>query len=472
MTDLSINTRRNAALHLAGTRQPAVAGTFYPVDPAALAKMVEECVNSAPAYAVRAKALIAPHAGLVFSGPIAGTAYRTILERRSDITRVVILGPPHRQPVRGFAVPSVSAFATPFGEVTIDRDTCDVLSRMPDVEVDDAPHVQEHCIEVHLPFLQAILGSFSLVPILVGDAAISRIDEVLATVWGGDETLVVISSDLSHFHDYGTAQGLDADVARAIETLKPDDIADEQACGRNAVKGLLARCAALDLRPTTLDVRNSGDTAGEHSRERVVGYGAWSFEYAAQARLPDAYRAQLIKAARQSIQCGIANGQQPEVDLAGFARPLLTQRAAFVTLTLGDTLRGCVGSVQPRTELVTDVVNNAFRAAFEDPRFAPLTTEEAEHLSISISVLSHLRPMTFSSEADAIDALHPDVDGVVMQAVGADGETRAGLFLPSVWAQLPDPRAFMRHLKAKAGLPVDFWSTDVRLWRYGAESFH
>ena len=244
-------------------------------------KRLAEAVQSylaaaeAPADAAAPKALIAPHAGYVYSGPTAGVAYARIAPARERIERVVLLGPAHRVPVAGLAAPDASAFATPLGEVPLDGAALERLLELPQVDVLDAAHAFEHSLEVHLPFLQTVLGSFSLVPLVVGDARPEEVAQVLESLWNGPETLIVVSSDLSHYQDYATAQRMDAATARAIETLQPEDIRYEDACGRVPIQGLLLAARRRGLRARTLDVRNSGDTAGP--RDAVVGYGAWAF---------------------------------------------------------------------------------------------------------------------------------------------------------------------------------------------------
>lgn len=453
-------------------RRPALAGAFYPADAGALRTMIGGFLDQAPLYATEAKAIISPHAGYIYSGPIAATTLKPLIGRAGKIRRVVMLGPPHRMPVRRFCVPSVRAFATPLGEVPLDPEFMALAREHPGVVVDDAPHAQEHCLEVQLPMLQQVLGEFTLVPVLVGGASASEVDALLTRLWGGEETLIVISSDLSHYHDYDKTRALDESARRAIETLRPDQLTEEQACGRHGLRGLLARAASLDLRATTLDLRNSGDTAGKAQRDRVVGYGGWSFEYAATARLSEPERAQLAEVARKVISVGISHGRAPTVNWASFTRPLQAMRASFVTLTLDGRLRGCIGSVLPHEPLVVDVAANAYKAAFQDPRFKPLTQAEVARLEVSVSILSHPRPIEADSEAQAIDSLHPEVDGVILEAPDRQGQTRRGLFLPHVWHELPDPKQFMRHLKAKAGLSADGWPPGARLWRYRTETFH
>jgi AmmeMemoRadiSam system protein B/AmmeMemoRadiSam system protein A len=453
-------------------RRPAHAGSFYPADPGQLRQMVEQCLHSAPETSIRPKALIAPHAGFVYSGSIAGSAYRSLSRLKGSIRRVVLLGPPHRIPVREFCIPRARAFASPLGNVALDAKVLTDLARLPGVEVDDAPHREEHCLETQIPFLQATLGDFSLVPVLVGGASAERVDSLLKALWGGEETLIVISSDLSHYHEYEQARRLDEGARRSIETLRGDLLGEEQACGRHAIRGLLARAAALDLRATTLDLRNSGDTGGRDRRDRVVGYGSWAFEYSTQARLSDGERRQLADAARKAIGIHLRQGRTPRVEAEGFSRALQAIRASFVTLTLEGQLRGCIGSVVPQQPLVTDVVINACKAAFQDPRFKPLTPAEASRLEVSVSILSHPRPLPIEGEAALVDALHPEEDGVILEGIGPDGGLRRGLFLPHVWEQLRDPRQFVQHLKLKAGLPPQEWPKQARVWRFRTESFH
>lgn len=259
-----------------GVRAPAVAGSFYPASPTRLRDEVRHHLAAAEIASLpRPKALIVPHAGYVYSGPIAGAGYATLVGRASDVTRVVLLGPSHRAALRGIATSSADAFATPLGEVPLDRAAIDGLLLLPGVACFDAAHELEHSLEVQLPFLQCVLGDFALVPLSVGDARDDEVAAVLEALWGGDETLIVVSSDLSHYYDYETAKALDARTTRAIEMLRPDALGSESACGRIPTRGLLLAAKQRGLTPHTLDVRSSGDTAGP--RDEVVGYGAWAF---------------------------------------------------------------------------------------------------------------------------------------------------------------------------------------------------
>jgi len=255
-------------------RAPAVAGLFYPADAAELRIQIQQLLNQVkPLAEPPPKAIIAPHAGYIYSGPVAASAYARLRAARGTVERVLLLGPSHRVGFRGIAVSSMTAFATPLGTIPIDQNAVEQLQQLEDVGFLEQAHAQEHSLEVHLPFLQIVLGDFQLVPMVIGDARPETVGAVLELLWGGPETLIVISSDLSHYHDYLTARHMDSETSRAIETLRYEDIGYEQACGRNPLNGLLWAARRKGLHIDTVDLRNSGDTAGP--RDQVVGYGAY-----------------------------------------------------------------------------------------------------------------------------------------------------------------------------------------------------
>ncbi|HXQ31097.1 MAG TPA: AmmeMemoRadiSam system protein B [Steroidobacteraceae bacterium] len=260
----------------ARVREPAVAGAFYPAAASDLRAALAALLGHASADAhpaPPAKALIVPHAGYVYSGSVAAAAYVRLVTRRSEISKVVIIGPSHRAYFQGIALPEADAFATPLGEIRIDVAGKARLAARGDVLVSDAPHELEHCIEVQLPFLQTVLDEFTLIPLLAGVASPQYVASVLTDVWGGPETLVLASSDLSHYHPYGSAQQLDAQTAAAI-VARHSRLSGEQACGAVAINGLMARARELGLAVDEIAHLNSGDTSGD--RARVVGYGAFA----------------------------------------------------------------------------------------------------------------------------------------------------------------------------------------------------
>jgi len=255
-------------------RQPAVAGTFYPARGSELREMLETLLAVTPRNGQEPpKALIVPHAGYIYSGPVAATGYARLASIAHTVQRVVVMGPSHRVAFHGLAVPDVSIFRTPLGDISLDTDTIQTLLELPQVHLDNEAHRMEHSIEVHLPFLQEMLDSFVLVPIVVGDAAAADVCDVISMLWDGPETLLVVSSDLSHYHDYETATRLDRATSHAIEALAFEKIGYEHACGRNPLSGLLLYARQHGLSVETLDLRNSGDTAGP--RDQVVGYGTY-----------------------------------------------------------------------------------------------------------------------------------------------------------------------------------------------------
>ncbi len=255
-------------------RKPAVAGSFYPAAPDALRTEVTLFLgNAATPDGAPPKAIIAPHAGYVYSGAIAASAYARIAPRADAVRRVVLLGPAHRVGFRGIALPGAETFETPLGSIPLDREAIALIETLPRVVTRADAHAEEHSLEVHLPFLQLVLGAFSLVPLVVGLAEPGEIEQVIETLWGGEETLIVISSDLSHYHDYATARRMDRSTSAAIEAMTPERIADEDACGRLPIAGLLRAASRHGLHAETIDLRNSGDTAGP--RDSVVGYGAY-----------------------------------------------------------------------------------------------------------------------------------------------------------------------------------------------------
>ena len=259
------------------TRPTAVAGTFYPGDPETLRSQVRAYLEAARRKTTPTerwpKALIAPHAGYVYSGPVAATAYARLATARGSVSRVVLLGPAHFVPVRGIAATSFDAWRSPLGDVRIDADARERALAVPGVLVDDAAHEPEHSLEVHLPFLQEVLGDFALAPFAVGETSPETVADLLEELWGGEETVVIVSSDLSHYHDHRTATELDRATAAAIEALEPTALHLDSACGVFPVRGLLVAARQKELRLETIDLRTSGDTAG--GRDRVVGYGAF-----------------------------------------------------------------------------------------------------------------------------------------------------------------------------------------------------
>ena len=446
------------------TRPAAVAGVFYPGDARELALALDQAFAQARAAGsggTPPKALIVPHAGYVYSGPIAASAYAGLAALRGVVTRVVLLGPAHRVPVRGLALPEAAAFATPLGALRVDAEAVRALAGVPGVVVSAAAHAREHALEVQLPFLQRVLGDVAIVPLVVGHAPVELVADVLERLWGGPETLIVISSDLSHYHPYEEARRIDGATVRAILALD-SGLDHERACGATPIAGLVEVARRRGLTPELLDLRNSGDTAGE--RGRVVGYASFAFragEAAADAEGEGQGRT-LLRIARGAIREALGAGA------AFVTRGAWLEEfgATFVTLRLGGALRGCIGSLAARQPLGRDVADNARAAALRDPRFSPLTREELEAVEIEVSLLSPASSIRFADEADLFAQIVPRRDGVILSA-GA----RRATFLPQVWDELPEPAAFFGHLRRKAGLGPDFPLTRCAVERYAVRKW-
>jgi AmmeMemoRadiSam system protein B/AmmeMemoRadiSam system protein A len=438
-------------------RPAAVASLFYPGDARTLAEEVSSYLDQteeAPLAPGFPKAVIVPHAGFIYSGPVAASAYDLLRPARGIVRRVVILGPCHRVPVHGLALPRAKAFDTPLGRIPLDEEKIASIRALPQVVESAATHAEEHALEVQLPFLQRVLGEFSLVPLVVGDAAPEKVADVLERLWGGTETLIVISSDLSHYHSYEAAREIDEATVQAILGFDTG-ICHEQACGATPVAGMLIAARRKGLAAKLLDCRNSGDTAGDKSR--VVGYA--SFALASEGpRYGAEHGRKLLEIARQSISAALAAGGKPGTPVA--EEPWLREsRATFVTLMQGEELRGCVGALEAQRSLAQDVAENARAAAFQDTRFKPLTSDEFGRTDIEVSLLSTPKRLSFEGHADLIGRLRPGVDGVILEQ---SEEGRRATFLPQVWEGLPDPERFIAHLKKKAEIAQD---TDIRRCR-------
>ena len=439
-------------------RPAAVAGMFYPRESRQLAAEVAELLDDVEQFEPRLdfpKALIVPHAGYVYSGPVAAAAYDEVAPGRGIVERVVMLGPVHRVPVRGLALPGCDAFDTPLGRIPVDVQAARLLDDLPQVVTSAAAHAQEHSLEVQLPFLQRVLGKFCLVPFAVGDARPEEVAAVIERLWGGRETLFVLSTDLSHYHPYEEAKRIDgATVARIAQFAT--DLDHAQACGATPLNGLLHAARQRALRIRMLAACNSGDTAG--GKGRVVGYSSFALYEPGAVSQAEAGRA-LIALARAAIAQGL--GLQADAPAVAVQPWLTHSGATFVTLMLDGKLRGCIGSLSAVRPLADDAAENARRAAFHDPRFPALTRDEWPRCKVEISLLSAAKPLRFADEADLLAQVRRGEDGLILECDG-----RRGTFLPQVWEGLPEPRRFLDALKQKAGLPTETRLARCRIWRY------
>ena len=438
-------------------RPAAVAGMFYPADARTLAAEVDDLLGGATQPEPRLgfpKALVVPHAGYVYSGAVAARAYDELTPARGTVRRVVLLGPTHRVALRGLAAPSVEAFATPLGPVRLDREAIASVRELPQVVLNDAAHALEHSLEVQLPFLQEVLGDFALVPFAVGAASVEQVAEVLERLWGAAETLIVVSTDMSHYHSYEQARAIDGATIERIARFATD-IDHEEACGATPLNGLLSLSRQKNLCLKLLAACNSGDTAG--GKDRVVGYSSFGLYEGGEVPLEVAGKV-LLRLARGAIEHQLLGKPRGQLDL-----PWLRQAGAtFVTLTKNDELRGCIGSLEPARALGEDVAQNALAAALRDPRFPPMSAAEWPHCRVEVSLLSTPKPLRFADEADLLAQIRAGEDGLILQCEG-----RRATFLPQVWEDIGDKKLFLAHLLKKAGLAPDTRLTRCKVSRYG-----
>jgi AmmeMemoRadiSam system protein B/AmmeMemoRadiSam system protein A len=448
-------------------RPAAVAGMFYPGARDELCQMIRSFLKDARGVKVPGKirGLVSPHAGYIYSGIVAAAGYRQI----DPSTRtVILLGPSHRVPLRVASIPGVRAYRTPLGDVRLAR-LASTLRWSPGFESVPQAHRAEHSLEVQLPFLQVALKEFEIVPILTGGTD----PEVLAAKLAphiGEDTLVVASSDLSHYYSYETATALDRICTTAISDSKFSDMPLCEACGKQAVLTLMHIAKTKGWQGRLVDYRNSGDTAGD--KNRVVGYASIAFadRKGMTRRMKETFstrdRKALLRLARSAIEARLVKGAK--VDKPGRGSPVLNQlRGCFVTLRKHGRLRGCIGTIKPMYSLLECVARNAQSAAFEDPRFPALSADELDEIEIEISLLSVPEAFSFNDGEGLKRKLKPNVHGVILSR-GMHRST----FLPQVWKQLPGKEQFLEHLCLKGGMSPNAWRDPrTKVEVYKAEVF-
>ncbi len=503
-------------------RKPAVAGIFYPANPEQLRKSIEAYLASARSQfngnsiesepgkrSEELRALVLPHAGHEYSGHIAAAGYALLAREPLPPRCIALFGPAHRNAFDGLCIPESGFFATPLGELPVDEAARAALSGNPSIITSDIPHAFEHCLEVQLPFIQALYGEMvPVMPILTGRCSADTIAKVMLTLSGLPGTIILVSTDLSHYMSKAEAGKLDAVTASKIGNLDPS-IRNDMACGASALDALLLVAKKLGFTATCLALGTSADRTKDETA--VVGSASFAFHSRAhgtgngtQSDDPGSIFPGLArKAIREVLDSRLAvtrSGQKTqyenvhipdrikpdpglgepeteirdragsELSMAGIPDSLVCRLekpgASFVTLTLDGKLRGCIGSLEPRRPLALDIKENAVAAAFRDPRFKALTEAEFSQVRIEVSILSIPEPIHADSEEKLARILVPGRDGVILEY----GMHRA-TYLPQVWDEVPDPREFIASLKIKAGLSPRLASPDFRWFRYTVEKW-
>lgn len=457
-------------------REAVCAGKFYPSSPAALKQMLRELYQEIgrggiePPPGKRLTALVMPHAGYIYSGRTA--AHAALALDPETCSKVVICAPDHRVGFRNAAVSRADAYETPLGKVFLHPDAARLRSRHEIFRHVPASDRQEHAVEVILPFLQTRLAKFRIVPIVMGPGRIGKYTEAIAEIYDR-QTLLVVSSDLSHYLSYEEAEKRDRQTIDRIEDLNEKALAagKNRACGATPLRVLIRMARHRSWEPRLLFYENSGDTAG--SRRRVVGYAAIAF-YGEEAMEQSTGMSEekgrlLVELARETIarELGQTDQYRESVESRLTDEIFQARRGTFVTLTKNKQLRGCIGNLVPDKPLKQGVQENAINAAFRDPRFSPLSRDELDQVEIEVSLLSEPQPLDYKDADDLLAKLRPGVDGVILRK-GMHSST----FLPQVWEQLPEKEMFLSHLCMKAGLPGDAWKTgDLEILTYQVQYF-
>jgi AmmeMemoRadiSam system protein B/AmmeMemoRadiSam system protein A len=445
------------------------AGSFFPKDPEAMHQLMDgfdaELHQELTAKDSSPIAIIAPHAGYQFSGQLAATAYASC--RGQMPKQIVILSPSHRCAFDGIAVAGYQAYEVAGRVLTVNEHLRADLVKRGFVQQNNTAHNEEHGIETQLPFISRHFDGAQVLPLVIGkttpQAVSAVIDHIVSILQ--EKLLFVLSSDLSHFHSHETAQKLDGEAASLIETGQRDKLGPKQACGYMAIVGFLASGVGRNARASRLAMADS--FAVTQDANRVVGYGAWAFFPPDCEILPQEQRETILRVARQGTGMFLKAGRHPKIMLNSFAMPLRGYIPSFITFTHNDRLRGCIGSLAPCAPLISDVVTNGIKAATGDTRFTPLKTgEQLAQLRLKVAVLSHTIELAFTDQDDLLSQMIPRVSGLILQF-----RTRRSTFLPMVWDSLPDRQNFLNGLKLKAGLPTDFWSEEIKIMQFQAESF-
>jgi AmmeMemoRadiSam system protein B/AmmeMemoRadiSam system protein A len=442
-------------------KEPAVAGTFYPADKDSLKKSVEDFLSKSETSPDHGKliAIISPHAGYIYSGQIAAYGYKQI--QGSDIKNVILIGPSHSAAFKGASVYTKGSFRTPLGNVKINERLAEgLLNESADVRFSPEAYEGEHSLEVQLPFLQTVLKDFTIVPVLIGSPSGRTFEHLIQKLTGmlDEKTLLIASTDLSHYHDYPTAKKMDSKIISAVQRLSPKDTIELLRSGKSEMCGGVPVIIAMEVARRSganlgvvFKQANSGDVTGE--KDKVVGYASIGLY---KSPYTEGEKKELLALARKAVTEYVTNGKSPETDVKN--QKFKTDGAVFVTIKENGSLRGCIGHIQAIMPLYQSIMRNAVAACSSDPRFPPMKKEELKDMEIEISILS-----PFMSLKDVKDI-----------KVGKHGlyiikDNQTGLLLPQVATEFGWNRdEFLEHVCMKAGLPKDAWK-DAELYTFTAE---
>jgi len=435
-------------------KEPSVAGSFYPDDAGALKALINSFAEkNKNEYKYKTRAVIVPHAGLIYSGRL---AYEGISQLDGNVKNIFIFAPAHRVGFEGIALSSFDKWKTPLGVIDVNQDICKELSEKFGANINDAAIAPEHSIEIEIPVIQSLFDDVKIVPVLIGRADFEVVFAILNEYYQNPENGFVVSSDLSHFLSDAAARKIDNQTATMIETGNLNGFRFEQACGAIGIAGLVEFANEKGFSLIRIDMTNSAETTGDKSS--VVGYGCWFlYEGNKNAFIEKYYRDMVVDTVKSVLRASFTD-EEIAVD---YPQVFDEPGACFVTLEKAGQLRGCIGSIIAHQPLFSDLVGHAKDAAFNDYRFEQVTEDELKDIKVSISLLTDPRKIEFTDEEDLLNKMVPNVDGIIIN----DGPYQA-VYLPVVWEQLPDKREFLNSLKRKAGLPPNHFSKTFEAYRF------
>ncbi len=435
-------------------KEPSLAGTFYTANKDDLWDQVEFFkTESKNYYNTPTRAVIVPHAGLVFSGRV---AYEGISQLDKNIKNLFIIAPSHKVAFDGLAVSSYDFMKSPIGKSEINREITQELIDRFGARINDESMEAEHSLEVELPIIHNLFKDAKIIPVLIGKEAPTAIERIISAYYFNPDNGFIISSDLSHFLEDSEARKLDSETAKMIESGNISGFRYDQACGAVGIAGLVEFSNRNNFSLIRIDMTNSSEASEDKSR--VVGYGSW-FLY--EGNKYDYIEKNYSKLIPQLCRIVLKSAFDKEQITIQYPQILDEEGACFVTLEKDGQLRGCIGSIVAHRPLINDIVENVKNAAFNDRRFQPVTVDELDSIKINVSILTPAYKMNFSSEEDLLDKLRPNVDGLII----IDGKYQA-VYLPSVWEELPDKKEFLNSLKVKAGLKKDYFSDKLEAYHF------
>lgn len=443
-------------------RPSAVAGKFYTANPDELkSQIIKFDKEKITDYDCKSRAIIVPHAGYLYSGQLACEGFQYLDKNAKNI---FVIAPAHYALVKGAAVSSANSWETPLGNLQVNEDISRELTERFKCEYNDEALAPEHSVEVQLPFILYFAPKAKIIPILVGDDTCGHIEEIISHYWQNPDNSFVISSDLSHFYSSDYAKKIDILTAKMVESAEIEEFNPHQACGSVGICALSMFAKRNNFSLIRVNLKNSGEVTGDDNR--VVGYGSW-FLYEGQPNrfIKDNFSKLTIDICKKTILRGVEDRHLPTGrDFIHIPQIFEEEGACFVTLEKNGNLRGCIGSITAHRSLFDDLVRNSYNSAFSDTRFKPVSKDELEDISISVSLLSVPSKMIFKNEEDLLAQIRPYIDGIIIK----DGAYQA-VYLPSVWEQLPEKSVFLNSLKQKAGLPSNYFSKTFEAYKFTTE---